>query len=233
MAKVQKYNEEMMVEAVIQYAAETPGKITAKGIAEWSNDHIPELKGVRDYHFLRPQKSKDKRGIVHETVRPCTVKIREINDERTVRPYDGNILLQSSDVLEFFKIPMSDQRELILKTRSYVESLVKENKVLREKSTYSESKLIMLQDELDEMTAMAEDWKENYRSVIDTHNRLLKKVDKELGRQALASIGIIDGDIDIQRFKESRTEPSNKTFNIRKAISAESIVEEIGFDDQI
>ena len=98
MAKVQKYSDSLLLEAVIKYADQYPGKIYASRLANWASLNVPGLEEVREYMFLRPLIVKDpKTGKQKQRLRPCTERITAINASRTLSSnIKSNILLHSS-----------------------------------------------------------------------------------------------------------------------------------------
>lgn len=54
MAKKQKIDNDLLLEAVVKYANICKGKIKYKELAEWSMANIPGLEEVKDYMFPGP-----------------------------------------------------------------------------------------------------------------------------------------------------------------------------------
>lgn len=217
MAQIQKYSDELLTQAVEEYAKITPGKIKATELAKWAGENISGLKGVRDYHFTRTVKVKDKKGKTIETSRPSAVMINELNLARSVSAViEQNPLITSSTIDDFFMLSKGEQRDLILKTREQFEKIKEhnlylskeniriqnENKQIKEKEAALETTLNEMGEQFDRITQLME----QLSSVIDEKNR----------KAALLEMGITDGDFDFTKFRESMTIKLNEALSISK-----------------
>ena len=80
MAKKQKIDNDLLLEAVVKYADVCKRKIKYKELAEWSAANISGLEDVKDYMFSRSMVETDPiTGKKKQRERPCTVRIKEIN----------------------------------------------------------------------------------------------------------------------------------------------------------
>ena len=76
MAKTQKYDDELLLEAVLKYSNQYKGIIKATKLAMWCQDNIPGLKGVEYYHFMRPtQELNPKNGKLEKKKKKCLRRV--------------------------------------------------------------------------------------------------------------------------------------------------------------
>lgn len=214
MAKKQKYNDDLLMMAVIEYAKTHPGKIHAAKLARWASENIPELKGVRDYMFLRKTTTTTKNGKKIIKNRPCSDKIEEINEARkTTASIATNILLHSSDPDDFLMLSRSQQRQAIIDTRSQVDKITKrdrqlndENRLLREENSELLKKTDLLETQCKEIRKEIAVFKKNLKVV------LWKKVESNC-KDELTSIGILDGGYDFNVYLRSLADKSNNAYS--------------------
>lgn len=194
MAKAQKINNDLLLEAVVKYSDICKGKIKYKELAEWSAANIEGLEEVRDYMFSRPITETDpSTGKKKSQDRPCTIRIKEINASRTVTAdIATNILIQVSNVETFMSLPRAEQRRAILATREQVTSLTQRNIYLER-----ENKRIVSADE--DLKTFAAELEARLLTVAETHELLKKHInyirkftDAAQRRQALEQIGITE-----------------------------------------
>lgn len=167
MAKAQKIDNDLLLEAVVKYSDICKGKIKYKELAEWSAANIEGLEEVRDYMFSRPITETDpSTGKKKSQDRPCTIRIKEINASRTVTAdIATNILIQASNVEVFMSLPRAEQRRAILSTREQVTSLTQRNIYLER-----ENKRIVSADE--DLKTFAAELEARLLSVTETHELL-------------------------------------------------------------
>lgn len=194
MAKKQKIDNDLLLEAVVKYSDICKGKIKYKELAEWSAANIPGLEEVKDYMFSRPVIETDSvTGKKKHQDRPCTIRIKEINASRTVTAgIATNVLIQASNVEIFMSLPRVEQRRAILSTREQVTSLTQRNIYLER-----ENKRIVSADE--DLKTFAAELEARLLTVAETHELLKKQInyirkftDAAQRRQALEQIGITE-----------------------------------------
>ena len=158
MARTQKFPENLLLEAVVKYAETEKGKIKATELAAWAALNIKGLEGVRDYHFMRPVREVDPRtGKQKENKKPCTLRMEEINQARSLtESVKRNTLLKASTIEAFMDQPDYVQRRQIADTRETVDrilaknaSLAKENGSLQETNRELKSKLAGLSEKVE------------------------------------------------------------------------------------
>lgn len=194
MAKKQKIDNDLLLEAVVKYSDICKGKIKYKELAEWSAANIEGLEEVKDYMFSRSITETDpSTGKKKSQDRPCTIRIKEINASRTVTAdIAANALIQVSNVEIFMSLPRAEQRRAILATREQVTSLTQRNIYLER-----ENKRIVSADE--DLKTFAAELEARLLSVAETHELLKKQInyirkftDAAQRRQALEQIGITE-----------------------------------------
>lgn len=206
MAKKQKIDNDLLLEAVVKYADSCKGKIKYKELAEWSAANIAGLEEVRDYMFSRPITAKDPvTGKVKTQDRPCTIRINEINASRTVAVgMAANVLIQASDVEIFMSLPRAEQRRAILSTREQVASLTKRNIYLER-----EYKCVLTENK--DLKSLCEELDLKLQAAIETHKVLKKQInyiykftDEVKRKQALEQIGITEDGFQLLVNQESQ-----------------------------
>jgi len=220
MAKVSKFNDDLLLGAVVSYADSHCGKIKATELAEWASENVTGLEGVRDYHFLRPKTSLSKKtGTVDKSKRPCTIRLGEINRARG-QPIRAslNVLLRSSDIDSFFQLERTGQRSLILEARmeldmleAKIRKLTIENVLMKAENDRQKENMERLADSLDAAAAEQERLDKAMR-------KLLKLTDEAQRKEALGTLGLKDGGIDISKLSASLNQTIEKAFSIKEAI---------------
>ncbi len=206
MAKKQKIDNDLLLEAVVKYSNICRGKIKYKELAEWSAANIEGLEEVKDYMFSRPITETDlATGKKKSQARPCTIRIKEINASRTVTAdIAANALIQASNVEIFMSLPRAEQRRAILSTREQVTSLTQRNIYLER-----ENKRIVSADE--DLKTFAAELQARLLSVTETHELLKKQInyirkftDAAQRRQTLEQIGITEEGFQLLVNQESK-----------------------------
>ena len=228
MAKTTKYDEELLLKAVVLYAKEHRTKIKATELAQWADKHIEGLQGVRNYHFSRATEIIDaKTGKKVKVERDCAKKIKEINATRsTESAVRINPLLQASSIETFHRLSRSEQNMWIEETRKQVDELVVANKHLR---GINEARAASIKG-IEERTAQVE---KEISALLDKQKRLLQAVsrcmdvvDETMRRNALAEIGISDDYIDLDTFAKSQTIQIKDAFSLNKEIISDLLTSE-------
>lgn len=226
MAKTQKYADELLTEAVVKYADVYSGRIKATELAEWAAKHIAGLEGVRDYHFLRSAKEKDsKTEKLVERKKLCTVRIEEINaGRRTATEMSRNVLLNSTNVDSFLDLPVSEQRQAILDTRAQVGKVRSENLRLHRENESLKTKYDVLSDQAEKQEARIEELNRKLEKLRRVVNRAMAVYDDGERRKVLASIGICDGNLDLDTYVDSLSIELSEVFSISTAIKKHRVI---------
>lgn len=207
MAKTPRYTEEQLLDAVVQYANQHPGKIEATKLAQWAAKNVAGLENVNHRNFTRPEEKKDpKTGKTITRIRLCAAKINELNAARnTVSAMNTNVLLRSSNIDKFFNLPIQEQRKLVVDTRKQVDTLISENAYLR-----SENKTVL--EKAKKVSELAESLENELKPLKRDHEKLLALVSRVMGefdeavrKKMLASIGVCDNWFDLDAYAESLT----------------------------
>ena len=205
MAKKQKIDNDLLLEAVVKYSDICKGKIKYKELAEWSAANIEGLEDVKDYMFSRPITETDPvTGKKKSQDRPCTIRIKEINASRTVTAdIATNVLIQASNVEIFMSLPRAEQRRVILSTREQVTSLTQRNIYLER-----ENKRIVAEDE--KLKIFSSELEARLLYIVEIHELLKKQInyirkftDAAQRRQALEQIGVTENGFQLLVNQES------------------------------
>ena len=205
MAKTQKYLEDILLDAVIQYASVHKGKIKKTELATWASKNVPGLEGVRDYHFTRPvQETDPKTKKIIQRPKLSAIRIEEINKSRESRiRVKKNVLLNSSSVEKFYELDKTSQVELILDARKILlhiskekSDLIRENQCLTAKNKKKES-------EYEELLSLLEKVKNKLYSEEKRISYLINLFNQEELSSMLNSIGISDNDISLELNEKS------------------------------
>lgn len=226
MAKTQKYADDLLTEAVVRYADVYLGRIKATELAMWASKNIAGLEGVRDYHFLRPVKEKDiATGKPVEHPKVCTVRIEEINaSRRTTTEMSRNVLLNSINVDRFLDLPVNEQRQAILDTRAQVSKLRSENMKLHRENESLSTKYKALSQQAENLEARIEELNRKQEKIRVVVNRAIAVYDDGERRRILESIGICDGNLDLDAYVDSLSIELSEAFSINAAIKKHRVM---------
>lgn len=226
MAKTQKYADDLLTEAVVKYADAYLGRIKATELAEWASKNIPGLEGVRDYHFLRPTKEKDqKTQKIVERPKLCTVRIEEINaGRRTATEMSRNVLLNSTNIDSFLDLPVSEQRQAILDTRAQVGKVRSENLRFHRENESLLTKYGVLSEQAEKQESRIEELNRKFEKLRIVVNRAMAAYDEGERRKVLASIGICDGNLDLDTYVDSLSIELSEVFSISDAIKKHRVM---------
>ena len=226
MAKTPKYDDRLMLEAVVRYADTHKGPIKAVERAAWASQNIPELKGVQYYHFLRPHIERDPiTGQRRTKSRECTLRLRNFNKIRKSVPQINNsLLLDSSDYGNFFNLDFSLQKREIEKARIRLDELLKRNEILEQinsKLKHETQHLLNRNKELESKQKQ----QDRFQSILQTQLAfLLKTTDEEQRNRCLSSIGIDpENGITLLSFFQSQRENTDSAFSINHEIKKDII----------
>ena len=215
MARPPKYSEDDLLIAVHEYAKCHPGKISISKLAEWASENIPALYGVKYADFQRLPRSGN--AIKNGQKKACLLLIKEINQTRmSFNPKRFNVLLNSSDVCEFFNLPQSKQIDDILKSRQYVESLLKKNQTLSQEQRILQEENCTIKKKYMEISHRLEELQKELEQVKSIYSMLEATIDEHRRRKVLANIGVEEGFLDPTKAFESmslRLEEINGMFS--------------------
>lgn len=215
MAKTSKYEDDLLLEAVVKYAEVYKGKIKTTELAEWSRKNIQGLEDVRYYHFQRPYVITDKKSNrKRKADRPCTLKLTEINNIRAIHQImEVNTLLKSSNLDEFLQLSDADKRECIVDARMKVEelswrvnNLEKERDTLRSENQYLLHENERMNDSLRKIVAE----KRQIDLVIES---LIRCVNEATKRESFIKLGIENECLSLKERNKHLSEEVDKFFS--------------------
>lgn len=222
MAQKEHYSDDQLLDIVVRYADTEPGIIRITKMAKWASINIPGAEGIKAYHFRNMRKVLNPRTRKIEKVHTAAFeRVQEINmARRTVLSIRSNILMHSSDVEAFCRIPRVEQRRQILEMRELVGRLISErtqlsanNDVLtaeNERIKRENSNLLKQQDEIKKKQDRLE---KKVSFVINT-------IDREDQLRILKMMGIEDGGIDLEVYANSLRQEIDDMFSIRQEIGS-------------
>ena len=221
MAKTPKYDDGLMLEAVIRYADVNKGPIKAVELAAWASQNIPELKGVQYYHFLRPHIERDPNTRQRRTkLRECTLRLHNINKIRKSIPQINNcLILDSNDYSKFFDLDFSLQKREIEKARIRLIELLKRNEILEQINAKLKDETQYLLKRNKELESKQKQ-QDCVQAKLQTQLAfLLKATDEEQRIKCLSSIGIdSQNGITLLSFFQSQMENADSAFSINHEI---------------
>lgn len=228
MAKTTKYDESLLMKAVVSYAKEHRTKIKATELAQWADNNIEGLQGVRNYHFSRPAEIIDaKTGKSVKVERECAKKIKEINATRsTESAVHINPLLQASSIDAFHRLPRSEQDTWIEQTRKQVGELVVANKHLRGLSEARAAEIKEMEDRTAQVEKELSSMLDKQKRLTQAVSRCMEVVDETMRRNALAQIGFNGDQIDLDTFAESQTIQIKEAFSMTREIMNDLLTSE-------
>lgn len=223
MAKTQTYSEDLLLDAVIKYADKFNGKIQLADLAKWAGINIPGLEGVRYYHFSRPQKITDpKTGKKIEKKKVCTERIEEINKARSaVYSIKKNILLQSAQIDEFFRLPIQSQRKMVIDTREQMDLLLQKNIYLERMNKKLNNENKNLQEKNSACERRQNELMEKQKLVSEQVDALIKRHGEKTIKEALGNIGITKDGYSLKTYVDSLAQDIGDVFSVNKAIHKE------------
>lgn len=220
MAKTQKYSEDQLLEAVVKFSEIEKKKIKATELAKWCRDNIEGLEEVRDYHFTRSTKERNKKtGKLVERPKSCRLKIEEINRSRSlIVSMNKNLLLQSSNIDTFMNQSDSAKRKMIVETRETVDKLLKKNRNLtREREVLKTENQSMKADILnisDKISSLQKTQEKLQRQV----RYLMKVVDEAARKEIIAKMGVADEAVDLDIYMTSLNQKLLDVVDINKIL---------------
>jgi hypothetical protein len=205
MAKTQKYSEDQLLEAVVKFSEIEKKKIKATELAKWSRDNIVGLEEVRDYHFTRTVKERDKKtGKMTERPKLCAIKMNEINKARDVTlSINTNLLLKSSNINNFFEQSNIKQRKMVVETREIFDMLLNKNIRLTRENEALKAANRSLQNELMLLKGKIIGFEKKQNKLMKLVKYVTKATDESKRKEMLAEMGIKDGEINLNQYNDS------------------------------
>lgn len=221
MAKTQKYPEDRLLEAVIKFAEIEKGKIKATELARWCRSRMEGLEEVRDYHFTRPVKERDKKtGRVTKRPKLCTVRMEEINKSRSLTAgINANLLLRASNIDAFMEQPASMQRKMIAESRETVDRLLTANQRLARENDALKAENQRITAEAGTVTEKLDLLRKTQERLAKQVAHLMKTTDEMSRKEMLARMGITDGAVDLAAYTESIQLEINEIVHIGSALA--------------
>ena len=216
MGKHQKYSEEKLLDGVVKYSEIEAGKIMPVKLERWCSENVEGLEGVRDYHFIRPIREKNKEtGKLIERKKICAIKIGEINSKRSMQAcIKDNVLLRSSDIDDFFSLALPAQRKLIVEARKYVDELLSRNIFLSRENKALKEENKLLNDENARYAKLEKD----VNTLLNLHLKFKKEMDEATYVKMLSEMGIRDGIIDLDMNQNSLQKTEDEVMILRKVV---------------
>lgn len=205
MGKLQKYDDCLLTEAVIQYEKVHEGKIKISELAKWASVNVEGLEGVQSYHFARPMQVKDKYSHKISTIeKKCTKRINETNAIRNISlSAKRNALLNSSKPDEFFNYPVPAQRKMISDARETFHEVRKENVQIRQLLEIEKRKNESLSVRCIESEKTVSELKKEIYDIKLKINHSMKKNDAKSAEKMLLEIGIGRNKVDLEKYMNS------------------------------
>ncbi len=205
MAKTQKFNENLLLEAVVAYSDIYKGDIKATELAKWARENIVGLEEVKYYHFTRPIQEKNPRtGKVKEKEKLCKKRIDEINQARSVAKYKTNPILSSCNIDNFFELPIPAQRNVIVETRQKINELYKSKAYYQKQFNVFKAENEELKREVEELVPFVKKYKKKQLELEKQVKHLMTVMNEEQMKEALAEIGITDNKFKRSVFNNSK-----------------------------
>lgn len=224
MARKQKFNEDILLEAVVKYSEISNRKIKATELARWARKNIFGLEEVQDYHFLRPIKEKDsKTGKTLFKKRLCTERIEEINKARNYsNKITNNILLQNTNIDDFYALQLGEQRELIVATRQTYIMLKKQIEKITIEKNKLEDKEIVLDNTINELLGRLNKIEQEQKVLRKRVSYILSVTDEEIRKVMYEKIGIKDNHRDLEIYLNEITKDLEDSKDIIEIIKSHS-----------
>lgn len=201
MGRTSKYNDNRLLDAVIQYSEKCVGKIKLTALAEWARNNIAGLEDVQDYHFVRPVKNP-KTGKMEK--RPCTQRIEELNAMRDLRKrIDHNVIMSGVSIDVFYDLPERDQRRNIEEARATVAEIKSSNTYLRRSISYLEAYHNGIKEKLTEVLKLTHSIKQKQEEVEKRISSVERKLEDQQIRAIAEEMGIRDEFFSITKYNES------------------------------
>lgn len=216
MARTAKYSDDLLLDAVVQYADCFKGKIKATELAEWARNNVVGLEEVSDYNFTRPIKNV-KTGKLEK--KRCTKRIEDLNVSRDTRKRENrNILLSTVNADKFFSLSEREQRACVAQAREIVAEYRSTNIYLRRQNDYLNRLHLDDVEQFRELEAKIKDITARQSFLEKKVSALTKQTTEEQLRSKLAEIGITDGNFDLIKYNDSLSLDVSEMLNIDKTI---------------
>lgn len=220
MAKISRFSDELLTEAVEKYAKVFPGQIHATELAEWAKQNIEGLEDVRDYNFTRSLTRKDNvTGKTSSVIRPCTELINQVNQSRKKDiAVARNPLITSANLDDFFGFAIPDQRKMILDARKQIDMFSKENVDLERQNKALKEENQKLRIVQDKYTKKLDHLLKNQKALEKKVDQVIAKINNKLSVQELENIGIYEDEVILEKNVKSLSDEIGDIFSISGAI---------------
>ena len=220
MAKTQKYTEDLLLDAVIRFSEIEKKKIKATELANWCRSNIEGLEDVRDYHFTRSIREKDKKtGKVIERPKLCTLKIEEINKSRNlIVSINTNLLLRASNINTFLEQPDVTKKKMIIETRETVDKLLSQNGRLTRENESLKAENISMKTDILKITDKIAQLQNSQNKLVKQITYLMKVTDENARRKVLSQMGIEDNSVDLDKYNNSLHKELSEIIDINKIL---------------
>lgn len=203
MARHAKYNEDLLLEAVVKYAGIHEGKIKPVEVAKWANDNIEGLEGVKYYDFTR-KIIVNKNGKKEEQDKLCKMKIDELNNERSVIfNIKQNQFLMSTDIENVLNLPKNKLTKQIIEAREMYISLIRKNKNSAKRIDHLLEENKQLKELIDKLEGQIDEIKKEQEDVKNKIKYIREAADEKFIRAKLKEVGLTDGYFDIDTLVDS------------------------------
>ncbi len=212
MGRTQKFSDDLLLDAVIQYADIEKNKIKASKLAKWARINIAGLEEVQDYHFTRPSKNPVT-GKLEKKL--CTLRLEEINSIRDTRQLENrNVLTSNLNVDSFFVMDDREQRKEIMEMREIFFQYRRDNKRLRQRECDSRALVSNMTEKVEAYRASFEKLKKQV-VLLEKQVTYIKRVTEEDRIRAyMDRIGISSGDFGDQKYRDAIRENISDLENI-------------------
>lgn len=203
MGKSKNYSDELMLEAVEQYANLNPEKrIKRTELAAWANENIAELEGVHDYDFARYVKVI-KNGKEIRIDRPCTSRINAINEARAGLMFKKNYILHSSGPDEFLDLPDLVKRKMVLDARKEFAKIFSKNEDLTIQIRKSEAEKCSMEKEVSLLKGRVDEALKTQEVLAKMLKFYLAKIREYEHLGKLEEIGITNEGVELKKLYDS------------------------------
>lgn len=194
MGRKAKYEKILLIHAVDAYSMNHHGEIKLKDLAQWADENVDGLEGVRYYNFSRESEVLGK-------IRKLDEETRKYNELREKLTSPKNILLRG-DIDSFFGLKPSEQFRMIEETRKEYGKLLGENCWLRKENK-------KLREELQNEVIEKNNIQRDYLS-LKTDVSFLRKIYEEYeAKGKLDEIGVGEDRISLLTLNSALSEHGN------------------------
>ena len=201
MGRNQKFTDDQLLEAVVQYADKTKTKIKTSELARWARINVKGLEEVQEYHFTRPFKNPVT-GKYEKKL--CTQRLEEYNSARSIKQRENkSFLLSASNVDRFFLMDDREQRMEVMTAREIYFETQKIYRQLRQKDDYNKTIFKTINEKMEAYRSTLDKIIEDMSGLEKKVNYIINAVEKDKIHLYLEQIGVIDGDLGSKKFRNA------------------------------